>query len=203
MTIQSIEVVSIKQEGSATKLKRKQRNNMIMNLGKNYQMGIWAVRSGGTRWTPCLEIRPKQTFLSWSIKIRFTLLQRRKQSYSAKPLRIITCHMEDACDPAPDVQNSTQNTIDEITFRSKDVKRIVRKLSPDKATGPDETPTRVLKECSAKLARPLSCLFELCFSEGVFPRQRKSATVIPVHKRKSKSDQTMYRPVSLWATTAR
>jgi len=47
----------------------------------------------------------------------------------------------------------------------------VRKLKPDKATGPDEIPKRVLKKYSAELARarPLSCLFKLCFAHGVFP----------------------------------
>ena len=87
--------------------------------------------------------------------------------------------------------------MDKVVFKTKDVKRHLRRLNPDKATGPDEIPTRVLKECSAELARPLSCLFELCFAEGVFPNQWKIAHVIPVHKRDSKSDPSMYRPISL------
>lgn len=54
------------------------------------------------------------------------------------------CQMEDAYDPAPDVHNSTQHTTDKITFKFKDVKRILRNLSLDKATNPDEIPIRVL-----------------------------------------------------------
>ena len=107
------------------------------------------------------------------------------------------CHLDDASDTAPEAQHDTQHLLDNITFKAKDVKRTLRKLKPDKATGPDEVPTRILKECSAELARPLSCLFQLCFSNGMFPHQWKIAHVIPVHKRNSKSDPSMYRPISL------
>ena len=105
------------------------------------------------------------------------------------------CQMEDAYDPAPDVHNSTQHTTDKITFKFKDVKRILRNLSLDKATSPDEIPIRALKECNAEV--PLNDIFEFCFSQAVFPRQWKSATVIPIHKEKSKSNPIMYRPIPL------
>ena len=87
--------------------------------------------------------------------------------------------------------------MEKVTFKAKDVKKHLRKLQPDKATGPDNIPAKVLKECSAELARPLSMLFQLCFNKGVFPSQWKIASVIPIHKRDSKSDPSMYRPISL------
>ncbi|KAI8502616.1 hypothetical protein Bbelb_193180 [Branchiostoma belcheri] len=68
---------------------------------------------------------------------------------------------------------------------------------PDKANGADAIPNRVLKECCAELASPLSRLFQLCFAHGMFPSQWKCASVIPIHKRDSKSDPSMYRPISL------
>ncbi|CAJ1069817.1 hypothetical protein Bbelb_118400 [Xyrichtys novacula] len=85
----------------------------------------------------------------------------------------------------------------EVNFRPKDVRNILRKLDPGKATGPDEIPTRVLKECTAELASPLCHLFQLLFSRGLFPDQWKTARVIPIHKRDSKSDPSKYRPISL------
>ena len=54
-----------------------------------------------------------------------------------------------------------------------------------------------MKECAAELASPLCRLFRLCFANGTFPDQWKTASVIPVHKRDSKSDPTKYRPISL------
>ena len=107
------------------------------------------------------------------------------------------CQLASAEEPAPQVQRSTAYSKEQIVFRTKDVRKLLRNLQPDKATGPDEIPARVLKECSAELARPLSQLFDLCFSHGVFPSQWKTASVIPIHKRDSKSNPSMYRPISL------
>ena len=47
------------------------------------------------------------------------------------------------------------------------------------------------------MASTLSRLFQLLFSHGLFPDQWKTARVIPIHKRDSKSDATKYRPISL------
>ena len=107
------------------------------------------------------------------------------------------CHLPDADDLAPNLDQSTTASIDSITFKPKAVHRLLKQLSPDKATGPDEIPARILKECSAELASPLCRLFHLCFSQGVFPSQWKTARVTPIHKRDSKSDPTKYRPISL------
>ena len=40
-------------------------------------------------------------------------------------------------------------------------------------------------------------LFSLCFEQGVHPSDWKTANVVPVHKRKSRTDMKNYRPVSL------
>lgn len=100
-------------------------------------------------------------------------------------------------EPAPDCPLLTASSMERVTFKAKDIRRLLQNLQPDKATGPDNIPARVLKECSAELARPLSSLFQLCFNQGVFPSQWKTASVIPIHKRDSKSNPSMYRPISL------
>ena len=53
------------------------------------------------------------------------------------------------------------------------------------------------KNALHELASPLCRLFRLCFANGTFPDQWKTASAIPVHKRDSKSDPTKYRPISL------
>ena len=77
------------------------------------------------------------------------------------------------------------------------VTKILRHIKPDKASGPDQVLSRVLKECCAELASPLCHLFQLCFSKGTFPDQWKTAFVIPVHKRYPKPAPNKYRPISL------
>ena len=84
-----------------------------------------------------------------------------------------------------------------IHFRQANVRRRLSQLDPSKATGPDAIPARVLKECAAELALPVTKLFTLCFITGTQPTLWKIANVVPVHKRDSKSKLKNYRPVSL------
>ena len=107
------------------------------------------------------------------------------------------CCLQGAEDQAPDVSRSTTKSINKVTFKPKDVRKLLQHVKSDKATGPDQIPTRVLRECSAELTSPLCRLFDLCLSNGVFPSQWKTASVTPIHKRDSKADPTKYRPISL------
>ena len=83
------------------------------------------------------------------------------------------CQLASTEESAPDVHHSATCSMEKIAFKIKDVRKLLRNLQSDKATGPDEIPARVLEECSAELARPLSLLFEFCFSKGVFPANRR------------------------------
>ena len=85
----------------------------------------------------------------------------------------------------------------DFKFKPKDIRQVLKKLKIDKATGMDQIPNRVLKICFNELATPLSRLFKICFDCGSFPSQWKKASVVPLHKRGSKSDPSLYRPVSL------
>ena len=99
----------------------------------------------------------------------------------------------DLPDPAP----SEAPPLRTIRFRPQAVRRLLARLDVSKATGPDGISARVLKECAHELAEPLSKLFALCFRSGVQPRMWKTANVVPIHKRSSRSTLKNYRPVSL------
>jgi len=74
---------------------------------------------------------------------------------------------------------------------------MMQKLDPNKSTGPDGIGNRVLRECARCLAVPLAKLFRLSFRRGHFPTAWKVARVVPVHKKKSRSNPENYRPISL------
>ncbi|KAJ8356350.1 hypothetical protein SKAU_G00191440 [Synaphobranchus kaupii] len=107
------------------------------------------------------------------------------------------CRLQNAEDQAPEVCPTTTKSFDKVVCKPKDIRKLLQHLTPDKATGPDLIPNRVLKECCAELASPLCRLSHLCFSHGVFPNQWKTASVTPIHKRDSKADPTKYRLISL------
>lgn len=79
----------------------------------------------------------------------------------------------------------------------KDVRNIPRNLDRGKASGPDDIPTSVLKECVAELASPLSRLFQQFFCHGLFSEQWKTARVIPINKRDFNLDPWKNRPIFL------
>ena len=97
----------------------------------------------------------------------------------------------------PEVRRRTDQHIHTVHFRVAAVKAALRKLVPSKATGQDGIPARVLKECASELALPLSKLFTLSFVTGACLAAWKIAMVVPVHKKKARSDPKNYRPVSL------
>ena len=66
-----------------------------------------------------------------------------------------------------------------------------------KATGPDDIPAAVLKECCTELSSPLAKVFTMCFRAGVQPSFWKLAHVVPIHKKSPKTNPAHYRPVSL------
>ena len=97
----------------------------------------------------------------------------------------------------PPMTHTATSKLCTVRFRPSAVTRALRKLDVSKATGPDGIPARVLKHCANELGLPLSQLFTHCFTSGVQPALWKTARVVPIHKRRSKSAPSNYRPVSL------
>ena len=87
--------------------------------------------------------------------------------------------------------------IDEVEITVEEVKKRLKSLNPAKAQGPDEIPAKVLKELSEELSIPLCILFKKSLSESTIPSDWKTATVIPIFKKGSKTNPGNYRPVSL------
>ncbi|KAI8518904.1 hypothetical protein Bbelb_021610 [Branchiostoma belcheri] len=50
------------------------------------------------------------------------------------------CQLENAEESAPDVPVTTPHTLKNITFKPKEIRKILRELQPDKANGPDAIP---------------------------------------------------------------
>nr|XP_043882686.1 uncharacterized protein LOC122769872 [Solea senegalensis] len=69
-----------------------------------------------------------------------------------------------------------------LRLETTDVRRALRKVNAQKASGPDNIPGRLIKECADQLAHVLTDIFNASLVQAVVPPCFKSATIIPVPK---------------------
>ncbi|KAM8822285.1 uncharacterized protein ACB058_021512 [Synchiropus picturatus] len=77
------------------------------------------------------------------------------------------------------------------------VRRSLRRIDVRKASGPDDIPGRVLKDCAGELTDVLTDIFNTSLSQAVVPTCLKAASIIPVPKKTSPTCHNDYRPVAL------
>ena len=77
------------------------------------------------------------------------------------------------------------------------VRRQLQSLDTSKATGLDGLSAKFLKISTDIIAEPLTKIFNLSISTGIFPENFKKAKVIPGFKKGEKSDKSNYRPISV------
>ncbi|KAJ8732469.1 hypothetical protein PYW07_015068 [Mythimna separata] len=95
---------------------------------------------------------------------------------------------------------TTSSTLNSFVLLDTDVNEVVRIISGLKdvcATGWDGIPNNILKRFKYILAPPLTHIFQLCLSKGIFPKLLKKAVVTPVFKSGDKTSVNNYRPISV------
>jgi hypothetical protein len=78
----------------------------------------------------------------------------------------------------------------------------LRKLKQGKSSGPDRLPNVIYKEAAIFLAEPLTHLFNLCLSQGLFPSFWKRAHIVPIPKVRNPTVNDL-RPISLLSTPSK
>ena len=86
-----------------------------------------------------------------------------------------------------------------ITFGEEGIKKLLCKVKPRKAGGPDDIPARFLQETATQMARPYTHLFQQSYNSGQVPQTWTHALVCPIYKNGPASTPENYRPVSLTA----
>ena len=85
----------------------------------------------------------------------------------------------------------------EISVTKEGVFKLLLKLNPNKATGPDLLPARILKDMANEIAPILTAIFQRSFDTGIVPRDWRTANVTAIFKKGEKYKPANYRPVSL------
>ena len=110
--------------------------------------------------------------------------------------------LSDSNAPDPPTQ-PLSNPIPSIIISARKVRRVLRSLKTNKASGPDGIPPRFRKEFADELAPVLCRLFRLILISCTYPSSWKHALVQPVPKKGDCSNPSNYRPIALTSTVAK
>nr|VZI07880.1 unnamed protein product [Spirometra erinaceieuropaei] len=82
----------------------------------------------------------------------------------------------------PSTEELPTPSVSDILFSEGIVRRELEALNESKSPGPDEIPSKLLKELASELSVPLSMLFQTSFDIGTLPVDWKLAHITPLHK---------------------
>ena len=102
-----------------------------------------------------------------------------------------------------DESDSTYPPIPDLKTERHGVEKLLQKINVAKAVGPDNIPNHFLKECAAKLAEGLACIFQRSIDTGLLPEDWKHANITPVFKMGDKHLAGNYRPVALTSISSK
>ena len=97
----------------------------------------------------------------------------------------------------PEPAGEPYSPMKEIDISTEGVAKLLRKVNPNKASGPDSIPARILKELADDIAPLLTTIFNKSLEQGEVPLDWKKANVTAIYKKGDKYEPSNYRPVSL------
>jgi transposase len=98
-----------------------------------------------------------------------------------------------------DFYKNCENVISDLSISVADVKKLLLKVNPSKSPGPDNINPKLLLSLgeNEQFVHAVTLLFRKCFESGSIPSQWKTANVVALHKKGSKTLASNYRPISL------
>ena len=83
----------------------------------------------------------------------------------------------------PVLQGNPYPEMPNIMISQEGVLKLLKKINPHKASGPDMIPARILKNLSDVIAPILTIIFQRTLTLGEVPEDWKSANVTPIFKK--------------------
>ena len=88
-------------------------------------------------------------------------------------------------------------SISHLTISVQGVAHLLENIDIKKTGGPDGIPIRLLKELSFEITPVLTLIYKASINQCALPEDWLKARVVPIHKKRSRSQPSNYRPVSL------
>ena len=96
-----------------------------------------------------------------------------------------------------DLKNPNSNSFFITTTNNEEVLSETKNLEKCKSSGPSRTPIKLLKLFQTPHRKPISLIANLSFSTGIFPKNLKTANVIPISKKDDHTSCSNYHQISL------
>ena len=97
----------------------------------------------------------------------------------------------------PSMNGDPFPSISPIQIHVEGVAQLLQNIQTHKACGPDNLPAHFLKEVANEIAPALTIIFQASLDQGSLPVIWKTAAVVPIFKKGSKTDPCNYRPILL------
>ena len=134
-------------------------------------------------------------------KVGFTPTTKRKQILNTQFTSVFS--NDDAITPT--MTSTRSRSMPEITITINGVKKLLEKINPHKASGPDMVSAKFLKEVATEISPALTLLFNASILQSIIPTDWKEAFINPTYK-KGKNNRGIaenYRPISLTSVTCK
>ena len=90
-----------------------------------------------------------------------------------------------------------------IIVTTEGIEKLLSNLNPQKASGPDLIPIRILREAAHQIAPILQVIFTQSYNTGKLPTDWLSANIVAIFKKGNRSVPANYRPVLLTCVTTK
>jgi hypothetical protein len=104
---------------------------------------------------------------------------------------------EDPKETLPTLPQSNYPSISDIIINIEGIEKLLRNINISKASGPDNIPNWILKNCAHEIAPFIANIFQLSLDTGTLPSDWRDANISSVFKKGDKHTASNYRPVSL------
>ena len=105
--------------------------------------------------------------------------------------------------PPANIHGTPFPTVEPLKIEVNGIEKLLKNLNSSKATGPDNIPSQVLKNCAKNIAPILTIIFRHSVQTGILPQDWLSANIAAVFKKGDKNKAENYRPVSLTSVTCK
>ena len=87
--------------------------------------------------------------------------------------------------------------LSDLNITKADILKAIEEIKSTSACPSTEIPAKILKKFKSTLSYPLKLFWSKSFNSGCVPFLYKLQQVIPIHKKRSKTDEKNFRPISL------